>query len=568
MAKQLKILLLAANSGASPQPRIEREFREIEKRLRSGSHRDDFIVKPALGVRAGDLQDLLLLHRPHILHFSGRGDKKTGILLANDSESPRWVSNKAFTHMLKILKDDLRVLVFNACYTKRQALALSETFDYTIGMSDTLDDDSAINFSESFYQALAFGRTVQVAFELAVNRLGLEGRATSKKPFLLSRKGVDTSLPLISVADAEPAVSDGFGPPGIEGSLFIPERTWDPDFNPPAALLRADFRVVPFFGRVVELAAMDAWIKDRAPIGVMLMTGRGGTGKTRLAVELSLKAKQQNYDAGFLSFSLETLSNSQLFQSPTNSALAVIDYAEERREELPRLIQAMITSSRRRVTSLRLLLLARGAGEWWNELTMTQGEVSELLQNKAATKRLRLNSIATNDKEARATYQQAFDAFSDKLGSTGNVADNPPATDLGREALLTHTQALLRVLGETQCSSEETEVFEFLLNRERGFWKRQLVARGTDTAFLPVFEKLVAAVTLRRGAQDLEYVERLIALVRTTHGLDAVTAINLHSVLTDTYGGAAGVEPLQPDPLGEHLLAHHITPEIEYLASL
>ncbi|HEV7681511.1 MAG TPA: hypothetical protein VGO68_05280 [Pyrinomonadaceae bacterium] len=472
--------------------------------------------------------------------------------------------------MLKILKDELQVLVFNACYTKQNALTLSETFNYTIGMNDTLDEQSAIDFSASFYQALGFGRTVQEAFELAVNRLGLEGRISSKKPFFLSRKGLDTSLSLVSVVDERDVVQSAAapgGPHGSQGPLFIPKRIWDPAFNPPAALLRADFRVVPFFGRVAELAAVDAWLKDLASIGVMLMTGRGGTGKTRLAVEISLIAKQQDYDAGFLSISPATLSNSQLFQSPTKPVLAVIDYAEEHREQLPALIQAMIAAAQRRVTSFRLLLLARSAGEWWNELTTTPGEVSELLQSKPATKRLRLDSIAANDEEARTAYQQAFAAFSNKLGSPSKVANSDPGIDPSREALLAHTQALLRVLGETQGYGEEFEVFEFLLNRERAFWKRQLVARGIDTAFLPTFEKLVAAVTLRRGAADIEYVDTLIARVRTTHGLDALTAINLRGVLTDTYGNAGGVEPLQPDPLGEHLLAHHMTREIEDLAS-
>ena len=145
MEKQLKILLLAANSGT----RVEREFREIEKRLNSSSHRKQFSIKIALGVRASDFSEVLLRHTPHILHFSGRADKKTGLLLADDSASHRPVPNKALMQLLKILKDNLDVLVFNACYTKRQAQGLAKTFDYTIGMNEDLDDESAIDFSAS-----------------------------------------------------------------------------------------------------------------------------------------------------------------------------------------------------------------------------------------------------------------------------------------------------------------------------------------------------------------------------------------------------------------------------------
>ncbi len=565
MEKQLKILLLAANSGT----RVEREFRAIKRRLHSSSHREHFSVETALGLRPGDFSEMLLRHTPNILHFSGRSDK-TGLLLADDSAGHRLVLYQALTGVLNILKDNIEVLVFNAAFTKGQAEGLSKTFDYTIGMKEELDDESAIDFSANFYQALGFGRTVKEAFELACHSLQIENRDTAKAPFLLFRSGVDTSLPLILKATSQSGTLGQLAGALLQPEkdpLSIPKRTWDANFSPPAALLRAEFGIVPFFGRVEELETLNTWLNDSMPVSVMLVTGRGGSGKTRLAIETCLSAKEQDYRAGFFSFSASSYAH--LFQSQREPMLIVIDYAETQRADLPGLLGAMINAGRNGHPPLRLLLLARSAGDWWTELKTTHNEVNELLQSSRATKRLRLGSVTKDETETQTTYKQALEAFANELKSSYDITNDTPTIASSREILVTHAQALLKVLGDGETPNDEFHVFEFLLNRERTFWTRQLAARRIDAAFLTVFEKIVAAVTLRLGLADAEHLDRLIVHVQNTHRLDALTAIGLRSVMNDTYGNGAGVDPLQPDPLGEHLLTHHLTTrEVEDLASL
>jgi hypothetical protein len=60
-------------------------------------------------------------------------------------------------------------------------------------MKTTIGDKAAVIFASSFYQALAFGRSVREAFELAKNELEIEGVDDSKTPELLERNGVDAS---------------------------------------------------------------------------------------------------------------------------------------------------------------------------------------------------------------------------------------------------------------------------------------------------------------------------------------------------------------------------------------
>jgi hypothetical protein len=196
MTDQFTILFLAANSGMETLRRAGEEAREIGRRLLDGPQGRSFkfVIEP--NVRARDLSLLLQRHRPHVLHLSGRGEKATGILLADGNESPRPVDNQALTKLFEILNERLRVVVFNACYTKQRARGLSKFIDYTIGMTDALDDDSAVNFSESFYQTLGFGRTVVEAFGVACASVGLTNPRDARRPYILWRDGVDISLPL------------------------------------------------------------------------------------------------------------------------------------------------------------------------------------------------------------------------------------------------------------------------------------------------------------------------------------------------------------------------------------
>ncbi len=190
----MKILFLAANPvDVISQLRIDKEFREISRKIRIGTQRDSLELVSELAVRAGDLQDVLLRHQPDIVHFSGHCNPSGGIILEDENGNRKPVSREAISELFRILKGNIRVVILNACYAKEQAEALSETIDFTIGMNNKLDDKAAIIFSSQFYLSLAFGRSVEEAFELAVNQLCLEGFDAAPVPILLAREGINAS---------------------------------------------------------------------------------------------------------------------------------------------------------------------------------------------------------------------------------------------------------------------------------------------------------------------------------------------------------------------------------------
>ncbi len=162
----IKILFLSANPSDTTRLRLDQEIRSIDESLRQSDYRDRFDVRPHLAVRVIDIQKYLLRHRPNIVHFSGHGNEANEIILEDNSGNSKPVSVRALSRLFSVLKDNIRCVVLNACYSEQQALAIAENIDCVIGMSKAIGDSAAINFATSFYQALGFGKNVKAAFDL------------------------------------------------------------------------------------------------------------------------------------------------------------------------------------------------------------------------------------------------------------------------------------------------------------------------------------------------------------------------------------------------------------------
>lgn len=212
MIEKSKILFLAANpQDVKYQLRLDREMKDILGKLRNGLKRDAFEFASEFCIQPGELQDVLMNHQPHILHFSGHGTGTQGIALEDFSGNTVMLNTNILARLVKLLKDNLRMVVLNACHTKEQAVALSETIDFTIGMNRPILDEAARVFAAYFYQALAHGRTVQEAFESGLIQLEMNGISGSDIPELIIRRGVDPTKPFLITTDekrGENAVSN------------------------------------------------------------------------------------------------------------------------------------------------------------------------------------------------------------------------------------------------------------------------------------------------------------------------------------------------------------------------
>jgi CHAT domain len=187
---EIKALFLAANPGSTPRLAIDEEMRAIEQKLRAAKHRDTLVFQSAWAVRPDDLLQLLNQHQPHIVHFRGQGSSK-GLSLAGNDGQDRLVTTRALQALFTTLKDNIRLVLLNACYSLEQAQALVQIIDCVIGMKESIRDDAATTFASSFYRAIGFGRSIQEAFDQGITSLLLEGIPEEDVPELLVKDGVD-----------------------------------------------------------------------------------------------------------------------------------------------------------------------------------------------------------------------------------------------------------------------------------------------------------------------------------------------------------------------------------------
>lgn len=181
--------------GASPDDKIRlalgREVREMKQRLQSASHRDQLKLEQDWAVRLSDMPSCLMRHKPAIVHFSGHGTETGELLFEDETGLAAPASPPALTELFRIFQADIRCVLLNCCYSEPQARAIAEHIDVVVGTTTAVDDEAAIAFSGAFYEALAYGKDVQTAFELGRHKLSSKGLPDSEVIKLICRAGVN-----------------------------------------------------------------------------------------------------------------------------------------------------------------------------------------------------------------------------------------------------------------------------------------------------------------------------------------------------------------------------------------
>ena len=314
---KIKVLLFAANPRGTAPLDLSREFREIDEEVQRGAFRQavELILVP--GTRPVDLLRKLNENQPQVVHFSSHGSPDEIMLEAGDEDteasgpySPskrsaderdmkkvrpdelesevsgqgqhQGVSGSALVNVLRSCNEgNLRLVVVNACNTRPQAEALTEVVHCVVSMNRTITDRAAIKFAASFYGALAFGRSVQRAFDQGVARLSAEGISESDTPALLVRAGVDASqVTLVGQARSAAAAA------AAEAPFIVPFP-----------------RNGEFVGRDDDLKRLHASLSGPGvgPVGIRPagLTGMGGIGKTQLVVEYVYRHRHDYLDGIF-----------------------------------------------------------------------------------------------------------------------------------------------------------------------------------------------------------------------------------------------------------------------------
>lgn len=196
--KPVKILFLSANPAYTDRLRVDKEMREIEEALRQTKYRDNFKTETYGAVRFFDLQNYLLLHKPNIVHFSGHGSPSNEILLEDDDGHSQPISARAISKLFEVLKNNIRCVLLNACYSEVQAHAIAKCVDCVIGMSKKISDSASTRFAKAFYNALGYGKDVESAFQLGCANIESENLDEQDTPKLLTLKSKPSKIVFVN----------------------------------------------------------------------------------------------------------------------------------------------------------------------------------------------------------------------------------------------------------------------------------------------------------------------------------------------------------------------------------
>jgi TPR repeat protein len=209
---KLKVLFFAADPLSADEGRrrldLAKEAREIRHEVVVARHRDNVEIDTRWATRTTDLRRELLEIRPDIVHFSGHGGSRGLVLDADDGMGPHHVGAAALKDFFSAFRGQIRVVVLNACHSQPQAEAIAEAVGCAIGTPSVISDQHAITFSAAFYNSIAFGESVQAAFDQACATLRMNACPDDEIPTLVVRDNVDASqlfpIPADTSAPARP----------------------------------------------------------------------------------------------------------------------------------------------------------------------------------------------------------------------------------------------------------------------------------------------------------------------------------------------------------------------------
>jgi glycosyltransferase involved in cell wall biosynthesis len=371
------------------------------------------------------------------------------------------------------------------------------------------------------------------------------------KALAVPLKSAPVTKPPSIIAPTVPA------PPSIILPLWLQlptARTWQPEQGlSPSNLLLARDEIVPFDPvRAPELTKLIAWAENATGIDIQLVTGAGGSGKTRLGYELGRQLQKNNgWHSLWLGRELSVTwakEWEQLCQTIQKPVLLVIDYAEARQAHVLGLLQHLLDAATGvPVQKVRILLLARGAA-WWQTLHHSAHCVETVagwLMGRVDGAQWELPPWRDDAATRHQSYKTAMSAYATVQGLPETRYLPRLSDPVFSRPLYLHLAALAALVGQRPATA--TRILEVQLHHEWLYWLRSHGGKNSD---YDDWADTMAWLALRQGASSA-------ALTRVL-GDWGIDAPGLVKGLRKFYPMQDGIAGLQPDLLAECLLRQRL----------
>ena len=354
-------------------------------------------------------------------------------------------------------------------------------------------------------------------------------------------------------------------PPGghIEKVLAPAYAELPEDFTP-LQLIRARHNAVPY-QQCDEIRQLREWAMMTADatapsqrgrsgdIAVAVVTGAGGSGKTRLAAQLCDDLSTIGWYAGFLPSTTEVTDEElTALAAVTTELLVVVDYAEEARRGL---VARVVRKLRARQSTTRIVLTARSADAWWEGFREEAEQDGTPLRNTLSLSIRGKQQVERDPWFFGRMYRRAVQQFSDKLNKAVPTDVEVPHY-LGDTALDVVLRAWLAVCGDNDGAQEamptREELYDKVLSIEFARWRQEPMLEEISRKQL---RQAAATLSLLAPSQDEDAVDDVLSRLpewSQEHQLRSRFAeLLVQSLLRDD--GAEAVS-LRPDPVAEHLI--------------
>ncbi|MFT3886602.1 MAG: tetratricopeptide repeat protein [Arachnia sp.] len=351
----------------------------------------------------------------------------------------------------------------------------------------------------------------------------------------------------------------------------------------PSRLLVPTSGVFPFVDRGGLLEDLVTWADDPSAFSVRILGGSGGSGKSRLAVELCrvLLARGDFWKAGFLHSDVSRFPAALgVLTTFPGGRLIVMDYAETRTVDVAEVLETLPESATF-LGPVRVLLLVRNPSDtpdspgdtkpWVDAVRATRREDANQLLDEASC--ALLDAAPFRATERAALFRKALDQLPPYLGLPATSASTTVDTAFLEQPefdqpLSVVMAAYLQLVGSLNVTEGSTGLFEGVLEHEAEYWRSQ--ARQSNLGLTePELRLLVALATLTDAIDDNEARTLLSQVSFLSGDANALSRERAQSWLRQLYPGQGSSQWGQflPDRLGEYLVAKELASRSELVAA-
>ena len=354
-------------------------------------------------------------------------------------------------------------------------------------------------------------------------------------------------------------------PPGghIE-KVLAPAYAELPENFTPLQLMWARYGAVPY-QQCDEIRQLREWATTtadatapsqgghNADIAVAVVTGTGGSGKTRLAAQLCHELSSIGWYAGFLPSTVDVTDEElSALTEVTTELLVVVDYAEEARRGL---VARVVRKLRARHSPTRIVLTARGADAWWEEFREEAEQEGTPLSNTLSMSIRGKQQVEADPWFFGRMYRRAVQQFSDKLNKAVPTDVEVPE-GLGDTALDVVLRAWLAVCDNDEVAKNDIptreELYDRVLSIEFARWRKEPKLEGISRDHLRRAAATLSLLAPKRDTDEIDDVLSRLPEWNQDHLLrNRLAELVVQSLLRDD--GANSVS-LRPDPVAEHLI--------------